>query len=82
MNNTCNECSCEIIQDILPLYHDGVCSEASRSLVEKHIKKCNECEKMLNALNKTGAFDEMTMESTEVLERHAKRENSRRFLRV
>lgn len=76
MNNTCNECSCEIIQDILPLYHDGVCSEASRSLVEKHIKKCNECEKMLNALNKTGAFDEMTMESTEVLERHAKREKS------
>ncbi len=76
MNNTYADISCEIIQDILPLYHDEVCSEASKRMIEEHIKHCNECEKVLNALNKTDAFDEMTLESTEVLERHAKREKN------
>ena len=76
MNNTYADISCEIIQDILPLYHDEVCSEASKRMIEEHIKNCNECEKVLNALNKTDAFDEMTLESTEVLKRHAKREKS------
>lgn len=76
MNNTYADISCEIIQDILPLYHDEVCSEASKRMIEEHIKHCNECEKVLNALNKTDTFDEMTLESTEVLERHAKREKN------
>lgn len=29
---------CELIQDILPLYHDGVCSEVSRKLVDSHLE--------------------------------------------
>lgn len=34
---------CEMIQDILPLYHDGVCSNVSRNLVEEHLKECENC---------------------------------------
>ena len=37
------EISCEVIRDLLPLYHDGVCSEASRRLVEEHLKNCPAC---------------------------------------
>lgn len=34
---------CEIVQDLLPLYVDGVCSESSNKLVENHMKECSVC---------------------------------------
>ena len=37
----------DIILDLLPLYHDGVCSEASRREVEAHLKTCRACSKVL-----------------------------------
>ena len=30
----------EIVWDLLPLYHDGVCSEKSRAAVEEHLTAC------------------------------------------
>ena len=33
----------EIVMDLLPLYHDGVCSAASRAAVEEHLKTCAVC---------------------------------------
>lgn len=35
--------SCEIIQDLLPLYCDGVCSQDSKQIVEAHLKDCENC---------------------------------------
>lgn len=35
--------SCEIIRDLLPLYAEEICSEATRELVQEHIKRCNAC---------------------------------------
>lgn len=35
--------SCEIIQDLLPLYEEKLCSEASREAVEEHLKECSIC---------------------------------------
>ncbi len=32
--------SCEIIKDLLPLYHDGVCSVDSTKAVEEHLEHC------------------------------------------
>ena len=32
--------NCDIIQDLLPLYHDGVCSAASQAAVEDHLASC------------------------------------------
>ncbi|MEG1993978.1 MAG: zf-HC2 domain-containing protein [Oscillospiraceae bacterium] len=37
--------SCKIIEDLLPLYVDGVCSEESKRLVEEHIRTCPTCKK-------------------------------------
>ena len=33
----------DIVQDLLPLYHDNVCSEKSRAAVEEHLKACETC---------------------------------------
>lgn len=51
--------NCEIVQDLLPLYADGVCSPSSRAAVEEHLKTCDNCRKM-----KEGAA---TVPETEVL---------------
>lgn len=41
----------EIVQDLLPLYRDGVCSEKSRAAVEEHLKTCRDCQTALAALD-------------------------------
>lgn len=41
----------EIILDLLPLYHDGVCSEASRRAVEAHLEDCEACRRALEAMD-------------------------------
>ena len=38
-----NKMNCQVIKDLLPLYHDGVVSEESKKLVEAHLKECEEC---------------------------------------
>ena len=37
----------EIVMDLLPLYHDGVCSGASRAAVEEHLETCKICREAL-----------------------------------
>ena len=39
--------SCKMIEDILPLYVDGVCSEESRAAVEEHLAQCESCREKL-----------------------------------
>lgn len=41
--------SCEIIQDLLPLLEDDVCSAESRAAVMEHIKTCENCRKLYEA---------------------------------
>lgn len=38
---------CNIVRDLLPLYHDGACSAESRELVEQHLKICPDCKREL-----------------------------------
>ena len=32
--------SCKIIEDLLPMYHDGICSDESAVLIEEHLREC------------------------------------------
>lgn len=43
--------SCQVVRDLLPLYHDGVCSGDSRALVEEHLKGCPACSAELEAFD-------------------------------
>ena len=42
--------NCEIINDLLPLYCDDVCSEMSKKAVEDHIGECADCRKAFEML--------------------------------
>lgn len=37
---------CDIIQDLIPSYVDGVCSDATRECVKEHMESCEECRKI------------------------------------
>lgn len=39
--------SCEIVQDLLPLYYDNVCSDDSKRIVEEHLVECESCKEEL-----------------------------------
>lgn len=42
---------CGLIRDLMPLYHDNVCSEESRAAVEEHISECNDCREYYKQLS-------------------------------
>ncbi len=52
---------CDMVRDLLPLYHDNVCSETSKTLVTEHLKTCSGCTQTLKALKL-----EMQMPSLEI----------------
>lgn len=44
--------NCEIIKDLMPIYCDGICSEASKAAVEEHTSECAECFEKLKKMKK------------------------------
>ncbi|MGM9950523.1 MAG: zf-HC2 domain-containing protein [Lysinibacillus sp.] len=47
-----NKLPCDVVRDLLPLYHDEVCSEASRQMVEEHLSTCEDCRNELAAIGR------------------------------
>lgn len=75
MNN-----QCEIVQDILPLYVDQACSNASRQLVEEHISDCPDCSAILKKL-KSDTYESSLREETEgVINHHVKSQKRKTLL--
>lgn len=79
VNENRQDIPCEVIRDILPLYHDRICSEQSRRLVEAHLKTCAGCRQILETLNEEKFEKELQTEAKEILQRHNKKERSLAF---
>lgn len=47
---------CGLIQDLLPLYHDGVCTEESKKIMEHHLSECPSCRDSYTTLFETDAL--------------------------
>lgn len=74
--------SCKVVEDLLPLYHDGVCSEESRTLVEEHLKTCQQCSDKKSILD--GEIKENYLDEKKPLEaigRQVKRGKKKAILR-
>lgn len=65
---------CGMIQDLLPLYQDDVCSDASRTAVEQHLTECEVCRTALEKLRNNYFDDRLIREKNGVLREHAKQE--------
>ena len=68
------EYDCGLIQDLLPLYQDDVCSDASRTAVEGHLAECKNCRTVAEKLKNTNVDDRLSIEKNGVLKEHAKQE--------
>lgn len=49
--------SCNVINDLLPLYKDGLCSNESKQMIEEHIESCEECKKFLERIKIDFSFE-------------------------
>lgn len=65
--------NCEVIQDLLPLYTDGICSNASAQMVEEHLKECASCEKIAKELKDDSVEKTLTKECDHVVLSHEKK---------
>lgn len=60
--------SCKVIEDMLPIYYDGVCSDESTTLVEEHLKECPQCSRVLADLHTGINIPEKTVDDLKPLE--------------
>ena len=49
---------CGVVGDLLPLYIDECCSEESRSIVESHLKECEDCKAVFESMRSCSADKE------------------------
>jgi len=44
-NKNTSQLPCEVVKDLLPLYHDGLVSEKTAKAVDSHLEGCGDCRK-------------------------------------
>lgn len=73
---------CEIVQDLLFGYQDGTLHTASKELVEKHLKKCEECKKVFNEMKEDGVEDNKQEEEIDYLKKVKKKMSKKNKLLI
>ena len=63
---------CDMIADLLPLYKDGVCSEASAAIVKDHLSECEKCSDILKKMDDSEIDEEFIREKDDVISSQAK----------
>ncbi len=56
--------TCDVIQDLMPSYIDGILSEDSQTLVEEHMGTCQECRKMYEIMKEEQEKEQKQMRSS------------------
>ena len=64
--------SCDVATDLLPLYHDGVCSQSTKKLVAEHLEECEPCRNLLGRLGNTTIDNKIKVERQGVIMHQAK----------
>lgn len=66
---------CDVVQDLLPLYVDGVCSADSRQLVEAHLAECDDCRRVLADLQESETEAAFHADAKAVIRAHNKHQS-------
>ena len=73
---------CEIVRDILPLYVDGACSEASTEMIKEHLETCADCRAIYEEMCSHTNEDILQKEKDGVIARHEKTEKKKSRRRI
>ena len=57
---------CDVIQDLLPLYHDNVASDDSRAMVDEHLKSCSDCREILTKIQEGNDSIHLGVDTAEI----------------
>ena len=63
--------TCDIVQDLLPLYLDGICSDASRQMITEHLQSCPTCSRVWQQLHNSEIETQLKTEKSGVMQRQA-----------
>ncbi len=64
---------CTVIEDLLPIYVDGICSRESEELIEEHLLECEACREMLAGMRKTQTLPAQPVDDWKPLQAIGKR---------
>ena len=73
---------CEIVQDLLPLYVDGACSESSVAMVKEHLESCPECKTLYDKLCSDTGEGTLKAEMVGVVAKREKKVKKKRLLTI
>ena len=73
---------CEIVQDLLPLYVDGACSESSAAMVKEHLETCPECKTLYEKLCSDTGEGRLKAEMVGVVAKREKKVKKKRLLTI
>lgn len=73
---------CDIIQDLLPLYVDEVCSQASKEMVNEHLQMCSQCNNICQQLRLDTNEEILNEEKTGIVERYRRKLKGKRIRAV
>lgn len=73
---------CQIVQDILPLYVDDACSEASTEMIKEHLASCSSCREIYQRLCSHTNEEILQKEKGSVVARHEKKVKRKRILAI
>lgn len=68
---------CDIVQDLLPLYVDGACSESSAEMIKEHLEICADCRAIYEQMRSHTNEDILQKEKDGVVKRHERKENQK-----
>lgn len=68
---------CEIVQDLLPLYVDGACSEASAEMIKEHLETCADCRAVYEQMCSHTNEDILKQEKKGIIARHERAEKKK-----
>lgn len=71
---------CEVIQDLLPLYNDKVCSNVSEKVVEEHLEECMQCRQIAEKLKNVVYDEKLQIEKENVIRAHEKKVKRKTFM--
>lgn len=62
---------CHLIEDLLPLYYDGVCSEKSNEDIKEHLSECAGCSEKYRALSEPEKIENVSIDQEYEMQRAA-----------
>jgi predicted nucleic acid-binding Zn ribbon protein len=68
---------CDVIRDLLPLYVDEACSEASAEKVKNHLAVCSDCYAVFQQMCSDTNEELLKKEKESILQRHEKKEKAK-----